>query len=47
MDNEKKVLSASLISVSVGSATMLSEVFHSLADIVNQILLAIGIARAK
>ncbi len=30
-----------------GSATMLSEVFHSLADIANQTLLAIGIARSK
>jgi O-glycosyl hydrolase len=33
--------------MSTGSATMLSEVFHSLADIGNQTLLSIGITRSK
>lgn len=33
--------------ISTGSATMLSEVFHSLADIGNQTLLSIGITRSK
>lgn len=45
--NEEKVHSSLITASRKGSATMLSEVFHSLADIANQILLAIGIARAK